>query len=338
MTSRERVRRALRFERPDRVARDLWVLDGAMVHHKAAVEALRERFPGDIAHPPIHQPRLAHQVGHPTEVGTYVDEWGCRFENIQRGVVGEVKEPLVGEWSELGKVKAPMELVGVGLEEVDGFCESTETFVLAGWGTPFERMQYIRGSENLYMDIADPPAEFFELRRMVHEFNLAGQEALCRTKIDGIIFADDWGSQKALLISPARWRELYKPLYRDYAAMAKAAGKFVFMHSDGYIMDIYEDLIEIGVDAINSQLFCMPIEEIGKRFAGRITFWGEIDRQNLMPRGTVGQVREGVRRVWRNLACEGGGVIAQFEYGIDTRPENAVAAFEEWEQAGCGAG
>ncbi len=76
----------------------------------------------------------------------------------------------------------------------------------------------------------------------------------------------------------------------------REAGTYVFMHSDGYIRDIYQDLIEIGINAINSQLFCMPIEEIGKKFAGKITFGGEIDRQRIPPFGTEEECPQAVRR------------------------------------------
>ena len=87
------------------------------------------------------------------------------------------------------------------------------------------------------------------------------------------------------------WRELFKPLYRDYCRLIRGAGKKVFFHSDGQIAAIYEDLIEVGADAVNSQLFVMDIEELGRRFKGRFTFNGEIDRQWVLPRGTVEDVR-----------------------------------------------
>lgn len=125
----------------------------------------------------------------------------------------------------------------------------------------------------------DQPPEFFKLRDIVHTYFLRVIEIWAKTEVDGIIFLDDWGAQNSLLISPMMWRKLFKPLYKDYCDLIHSAGKFAFMHSDGHIFDIYEDLIEVGVDAINSQLFCMDIEEIGRRFKGRITFWGEIDRQ-----------------------------------------------------------
>ena len=108
---------------------------------------------------------------------------------------------------------------------------------------------------------------------------------------------DDWGSQKALLVSPDMWREIFKPMYKDYCDILRKKKKYAFFHSDGHIRAIYPDLIEIGVDAVNSQLFCMDIEELDREFGGRITFWGEIDRQHVLPFGSEEEVRAAVRRV-----------------------------------------
>ena len=97
-----------------------------------------------------------------------------------------------------------------------------------------------------------------------------------------------------------------------------------------FIVYIYPDLIEIGIHAVNSQLFCMNIEELGRLYRGKITFWGEHDRQHLLPFGTPEQVREGVRRVRRALDDGTGGVIAQCEWGVNDPMENTAAVFDEW--------
>jgi hypothetical protein len=91
------------------------------------------------------------------------------------------------------------------------------------------------------------------------------------------------GSQQGLLLHPDIFRKIFKPMYREYVEIARSHGKHVFMHSDGYILDIIPDLIEVGIDALNAQVFCMGLKELGDRFRGRITFWGEIDRQRLEP-------------------------------------------------------
>lgn len=71
-----------------------------------------------------------------------------------------------------------------------------------------------------------------------------------------------------MMISPQMERDRFKPLYQEYRSLIKSTGKLVFYHSDGHIMQILSDLIDIGVDAINTQLFCMDIEEIGAQHRG----------------------------------------------------------------------
>ncbi len=95
-------------------------------------------------------------------------------------------------------------------------------------------------------------------------------------------------------------------------------------------MDIYGDLVELEVDAINSQLFCMDIEEIGKKFRGEITFWGEISRQQALNNPDPEISRQAVRRVKASLYDEKGGVIAQCSYEGEGRPENINAVYDEW--------
>ena len=335
MTSRERVLRCLEFDHPDRVPRDLWELPIArMGLGQAAVDGLRRRFPGDIDGPGVPAPAQLTE-GDPYAVGRYRDAWGCVFESIQAGVIGEVKHPIVDEWRNLDRVKPPEALLNLDVAAINRACAAKDRFLMAGCGPhPFEQLQFLRGSENVYMDLAEETPELLELLRIIHNYYLREAEAWCATDIDGLQFGDDWGSQRALLIAPAQWRRLFKPLYKDYCAIAKARGKKVFMHSDGHIFDIYPDLIEIGVDAVNSQLFCMDIEEIGRRCKGRITFWGEIDRQHVLPHGSSDEVRRAVRRVAEALYDPAGGVIGQFELGALTTIENASAVFEEWEKIG----
>lgn len=149
------------------------------------------------------------------------------------------------------------------------------------------------------------------------------------TDVDGLWFMDDWGSQYSLLISPILWRKIFKPLYKEYIDIAHQHGKYIFMHSDGYIADILPDIIELGVDAINSQIFCMNIEDLGKQFKGKITFWGEIDRQYILPNGTPEEVINAVKKVKEFLYYKGG-VIGQCEFGAGAKPENVYLVFKTW--------
>ncbi len=195
---------------------------------------------------------------------------------------------------------------------------------------PFERLQYIRGTENLYMDLMFPTKGMLAFFRRLHDFYCRLLEQWCRTDVDAVNFMDDWGSQKNLLVSPQLWNELFKPMYRDFVEIAHSHGKKIFMHSDGNVLQLYPYLIEIGVDAFNSQLFCMGVENLAS-FKGKITFWGEIDRQYILPWGTPEDTRKAVELVHSTL-WEQGGCIAQCEFGPGAKPENVYTVFETWDR------
>ena len=215
-------------------------------------------FPDDIVTSPGLYLNPLPIVGNRYQKGVYVDEWGCRFENIHGGVIGIVRDPLIKDWSDLERFDAPACTLAVDRGAVNAFCTSTDQFVLAGTLVrPFERLCFLRTMEQALVDLLTRPPEFLELFERLHYHYLAEVEAWAATDVDAIVLMDDWGAQDRMLVSPAIWRELYKPIYRQYCDVARAAGKFVFMHSDGWILDILPDLIEVGVNALNSQIACM---------------------------------------------------------------------------------
>jgi len=331
--SRELVHQTLTFASPARIPRQLWVLGWASLHYPEELARIRERFPDDLVTAPPFYGEPLKTAGDAYLPGMFVDEWGCVFENRQRGIIGEVKEPLLRRWLDWKKVRIPRERLSVNVRKVNEFCRRSDKFVLAGGAVrPFEQLQFIRGPINLYLDLAERPQELFLLLEQMHKFYCEELEIWASTDVDGLYFADDWGSQNSLLVSPGLWREMFKPLYKNYIDIAHDHGKFAFMHTDGYVTDILPDLVDLELDALNAQLFCMDIEDLGSRFSGDIAFWGEIDRQYLLPFGTPDEVRAAVRRVRSALECDGG-VIAQCEFGIGCQPENVEAVFEAWNEA-----
>ena len=122
------------------------------------------------------------------------------------------------------------------------------------------------------------------------------------------------------------------PLYQELFARIHAAGKKVFFHSDGDIFDLYPHFIEMGVDAINSQLWCMGVEKVAKEFAGKITFWGEISRQNTLPHGTPEDVKQAARTMIQALRVNGGGLIGESEINRDVPLANVEAFYTAWDE------
>ena len=331
-TPRELVKKTLEFGSPGRIPRQLWVLPWAEDHFPGELDIIQKKYPDDIVTAPRFLIDTPKTIGRQYDIGTYVDEWGCTFINLQRGVIGEVKDPLVKKWDDLEKLKLPRECLTVDMDKVNTFCRNSNKFVLGGCcPRPFERLQFIRRSDQLYLDIAEQPVEFFTLLDKVHQFYLEELELWASTEVDGLSFMDDWGSQRSLLISPRQWRMIFKPLYEEYINIAHAYGKKAFMHSDGYTAAIIPDLIEIGLDALNTQIFIMDIEELGRQYRGKITFWGELDRQGLLPYGSTADIEAAVHRVY-SAFWEHGGAIAQCEFGAGSKPENVIKMFEIWEQ------
>ena len=332
MDSRELVKRTLEFDRPKRVPRQLWTLPWAEIHHPEMLRKIWNDFPDDIVGAPrfLHQP--IYTTGEQYEIGTFVDEWGCIFENRQRGVIGEVKVPLLKTWEDIKRLRLPDELLSLDVELVNQFCRETDLFVMAGnCPRPFERLQFLLTSEKVYLDLGEQSPELLELLNRIHNFYLDEMELWATTDVDAMMFMDDWGAQKALLISPSMWRKIFKPLYKEYVELAHTHGKYIFMHSDGYIADILADLAEIGVDAINAQLFAMDIGALGKQLRGAMTFWGEIDRQYLLSFGTPSEIAKAVYRVKEAFYADGG-VIAQCEFGAGAKPENVYQVFKTWQE------
>ncbi|MHC4475170.1 MAG: uroporphyrinogen decarboxylase family protein [Planctomycetota bacterium] len=334
MTGRERVKRTLEFKDPDRVPRHLWILPGTTMFRQDDLNRILDKYPEDIVKlqfsyaPGKKQKGTRYKKG---EVAT--DEWGCEWHAAEDGVAGEVKCPPLQNVAQVRDLTAPYEILeDADFSQVNQMCAETNQFTL-GWTTvrPFERMQFLLGTEKLFMALALGSEDLLRLRRIIHDFFMEEISRWVQTDVDGILFMDDWGSQKSLLISPQMWREFFKPLYKDYCDLIHSKRKYAFFHSDGRIEQIYPELINVGIDAVNSQLFCMDMEDLGKKYKGMITFWGEIDRQHILPFGAKDQVAEAVKRVKKALWKPQGGIIAQCEFGLKDPVENIEKVFETWQ-------
>ena len=317
-----------------RAPRQLWTLPYACEHFSKELAHIQNDFPDDIAEVPaaFKQYRTPLPIkGGFYEPGEYVDEWGAVFTNLEKGIIGEVKKPVIcrEDWSDAKKVHIPEELLTVDTGKINEFCSLTDSFVLSGdLARPFERLQFLRGTADLLCDLANPPVKMLEFIEKMHDFYLRMLTVWAKTDIDGLFVMDDWGSQLNLLISPPVWVRLFKPMYRDYSDLAKKYNKKIFFHSDGNTEKIISHLIDTGIDAINIQAFCIGPERLAQ-YKGKVTFWGEVDRQNILPYGGKQEVYDAVDRL--HAACwKDGGAIAQCEFGIGADPDNVYSVFERW--------
>ncbi len=321
MTPRERVYRAVRFEGPDRIPIRYYNLPGAYDRLGDALLELFRRYPHDW--PPR---RLQHswETSHYAP-GTEVDEWGCVWENTDLGVEGQVKVHPLADWQRLADYSPPDPKTNLdrpwGKKRPPEF-EDYFILLRAGGGRLFERMHFLRGYEELLLDIALERERVLKLRDLVLEHTLRQLELQLDVDADGFWYMDDWGTQTQLMIRPDVWREVFKPAYRTIFDRIHAAGKVVFFHSDGYIAEIIPDLIEIGVDILNPQFSCFQLEELADLCAGKVCVQSDIDRQYLLPRGSPQEIWDYVWRVFELFGSHNGGLIAHAEIGPDVPLRN----------------
>lgn len=335
MTGRERVLRTLEFDHPDRIPVDLWILPAAKMHHGEHLNQLLEKHETDIRS--LSGPFDLSFYPEHYRIGNFVDGWGCRWTNIQEGMIGEVKDPIFAEYEKMDGYISPVGDFSVlwnsnlpDLKDQIHKARSSGKFIIGGWVSLFERMQFLRGTENLYCDIALSEEGMFEMAGIVMDFMHVYLSAWLREDIDAVAFGDDWGTQINLLISLEQWRSIFKPMYKELIDLIKAAGKKVFFHSDGHIFELYPELIDMGVNAVNSQVWCMDVDKIAQNFAGKITFWGEISRQNVLPNGTPDDVYRSAKIMKELLYVRGGGLIGQSEINYDVPLDNVRAVLTAW--------
>lgn len=204
-----------------------------------------------------------------------------------------------------------------------------------GWGL-FERSWNLRGFENVLMDAIIEP-DFFEemLDRLMHLY-LAFVDYTADLPIDGILFGDDWGDQRGVILGPERWRKFLKPRWARIYDAVHAHGKVVMGHSCGSVAEIITDLIEIGMDVLESvqpEAAGMNPYELKKRWGKDITFWGCLGSQSTIPFASPDEIAREIRHLAQEMG-EGGGYILSPAKPLqpETPTENAVAIIDMFTQ------
>ena len=243
-----------------------------------------------------------------------VDEWGSVWGNIGVSHLGEVREFPIKQWSDLTDEIVPdieeqKRWAGVkGARERAG-----DKYLLANGISIYERVHFLRGLENTWADIYEEPENLCRLLDILVEMNIKAIKRYAEEKADGYIFCDDWGLQNALMISPEKWREFWKPRYKKIYDAAHEYGMDTWLHSCGYIAEILDDLIEAGLDVIDmDQQENMGLKYLGDNFAGRITFQSPADIQTILPTDDIELIRSYVRDMKKILGTPKGGLIPKW--------------------------
>ncbi len=283
----------------------------------------------------------------------FVDDWGCkRRKPKQGGLYYDIcQHPFdVDDLTERLKTYRWPDPTHpgrfTGLKEEARLAREQGKLVVLGAHCAgiFESAWFLRGLQRFFIDLALEPkvAEFFldkvlELKIAFWERALAELGEL----VDIVNEADDVAGQEGLLMSPEMYRQFIKPRHRKLFTRIKQAAPHVklFFHTCGAIRPLIPDLIELGVDILNPvQISAKGMDpfELKREFGRDLCFWGGgVDTQNVLCRGTPGEVKGHVRRNIEAFAPGGGFVFAAVHIvQADVLPENFMAMWETLQEYG----
>lgn len=343
MTSRERVTRAIKFKKPDRIPVMHACLPAAVKECGNQLQEIIKGYPSDFGINEEMDNILTNEgkIMPSYHKGRYKDEWGAVWENVHDGMLGQVKIHPLQNWKAFKNYQFPDPLKGIKFEEIKELIRKSEhQRYIVGWApspgyvTLFERMHFLRGYENVLIDLMQGRKELEILADGILSYNLKLIEEWSKLNVDGIAFGDDWGTQNQLMINPKLWREFFKPKYKMMFDLAHGGGKHVHFHSDGYIMEIIPDLIEIGVDVLNPQHSVMNLNDLKKIVGGKSCIRSDVDCQYILLYGTEQEVKNHVKGIITAFGNYNGGLILHGEIQPGIPLSNVRAMYDTFQKYG----
>jgi uroporphyrinogen decarboxylase len=365
VTSRERLRAALNHVEPDRVPIDLGSthsciesyayeplkrklkmgLDRPMRtfvrDHVEPDEELLEYFGVDTRYIRIRPPAGWTLKMEPDN--SFVDEWGTRWRKpesslyydpvgypLEHATIDDLEDypwPVPGDPARTAGLREQARK----LYDETGYALCTDT---VGLGI-FETSWMLRGFQNFLCDLAGDQEFASALMARVCEVKIGMYRQLMAAVgeyLEVVFVSDDLGTQDGPMISLDLFRRMIRPheerLWRDIKSRTRAK---LFLHSCGSVRQFIPDLIEMGLDILNPtqpSAYQMDTAELKRQYGRNLVFWGAVDEQGALSRGTPEQVREEVCRRIHDLAPGGGYVLApSHNIQADVSPENIVAMY-----------
>ncbi len=360
MTNRERVLTALSHDAPDSVPYDCWA---APVVYERVAERLGVESKEDVLREldvdlrVIPGPSYAGQELRTHEDGAVDDLWGVRRQ------VATVERDGV-TWSYKHVVESP--LAGAGsVAEIDAYpcwpsadswdysavadeCAEIRDagYAVVNAGDRLDRtaqlktLMYLRGMEQLYIDLIDSPAlleaaiahivdYFLEYNRRVFTAADGG--------IDIFMMGDDFGTQNGPMMAPDTWRRFFKPGFAAYIEVAHEFGIPVMHHTCGDVRTLVPDFIECGLDILQSvqPRAGMDLAELKREYGRDLCFHGSMDIQHTMPHAEPEDIRAEVADRMDAGAREGGVILCTaHNIPAETPVDNVLALFDAYRELG----
>lgn len=298
LSSYERVRRTVDFQKPDRIPMSIPALGIDDTH-------------------PVYDDILIHQKRtRESDWVRFVDEWGCTWERTEStDDMGTVVGHPLANWTAMETFSFPDPYDSTRWATMEAqLAEAGDKYVVLH--DPFclwERACFLHGTTSMLEDLYLNPDNVRELLDQILAYRLGVVEVIAdrfRGHVHCIFYTDDWGSQNSSMISIPMWRQFFKPLYKKLFETVHEAGMHVYMHSCGYVNDIVGEWIEIGLDMVNlQQPRLLGIEEMGRLYQGDICFCSPCDIQQTLPSGTREEIEAEAALLLEKWATPDGGFM-----------------------------
>lgn len=324
MKSRERVGRALNFDKPDRVPifkiplSDFFPLFA--IHSKKWQPDERNVYP-HLMSPALLKLRL-YRWKRPNWAPRNwrkldreeVDEWGC-YWNVRmsaKHTMGTPGRPRFVTWDDMEDwtLPDPHEKARYKLFNRLSKLFARNKYRLAMLDPLFvHRITYLRGFNNFLTDHRRHPNKIHELVKRIKEYQIATMEEWVEHKVDGYYVCDDLGSQLDLFFSPEIFKKFYADAYKELSSFAHDHSCTFTLHSCGNIGKIIPTLIDIGIDGLELDSPRMTGFDTLQKFRGKIPIWGCVNIQTIYPNGTPAEVEEETKQMISTLGTEDGGFV-----------------------------
>jgi uroporphyrinogen decarboxylase len=226
--------------------------------------------------------------------------------------------------------------------DLDGYIEEAKKFKELGYAVYgglftwfFTLASDLVGMEKFFLLMVDRPDLAFKLMEKITDFFYEVNTIMfekAKGYVDIFFTGDDYGQQEGPLMSRPMWVKLVKPHARRIFSLAKKYDLFITHHSCGSITYILDDLIEIGINAIEPVQVTprdMNFEGLVERYAGKVVLQGSIDTQKTLPFGTTEDVKDEVIARINLFRKKGGFVLGSSQHLLTDIPlENILTMYE----------
>jgi uroporphyrinogen decarboxylase len=370
MSHRDRVLAALNHEQPDRVPIDFGGGIASTIYY-TAYDRLKEHLGvGDTSPAQPHLRKQSRTVipddailerfdidtrclllggyeggGHEINEDVFIDEWGTTWTKTGTHCYMDTNGPFYGRAADIADLDAhewpdpdnPGLYRGLVERAQARRADGDHAIVLNLPVGIIHQCQFVRGYGEWLMDLHRHPNYAGHMMDIIADYWIrvsTNALELVGNDVDVVFFGDDMGTQRSTLFSPYIYRTLIKPRHKRMFDVLKSWPDLkVALHSCGATSSLFEDMIELGVDAVNPvqvNAANMEPERLKAEFGDRLSFWGAIDTQKVLPLGSADDVRQEVRRMI-DILGQGGGYVLNSVHNIqpDVPPENVVAMFDE---------